>query len=203
MCLGRRCVKVATRRLNINGTIDDVPEEPYYGTAIPPDEQTMFIRTTVSAIMLLMIGPSTSSAQVVEEPPIPVTMICPYHEDSLRRAYEEGLGGQSAFSDSVSRELVRSNEELSDSVGRSMTLIFILLGIMSLITLAALRVAYSLKAELREVRDERRITTMALPEPRMLESIPLPPSKPRKQATARKSRRAASRGRGASAKRRR
>ncbi len=163
----------------------------------------MFIRTVLLTIVLLTIGPSTSTAQAVEEPPIPVTMICPYHEDSLRRAYEAGLGGQSAFADSISRELVRSNEELTDSVGQSMTLIFILLGIMSLITLAALRVAYGLKAELREVRDERRIMPMALPEPRVFESIPLPAPRPRKQATASKRRPGPTRARRPATKRRR
>lgn len=137
-------------------------------------------------VALLSMWPSTSAAQAVEEPPIPVTMICPYHEDSLRRAYEAGLGGVSPLADSISRELVRSNEKLTDAVEQSFTLIFILLGIMVLITLGALRVAYRVKAEIREARDERRIMPMALPEPRVVESVPLPATRPKGTPSGRK-----------------
>ena len=132
-----------------------------------------------------------SSAQEVDEPPIPITIICPYHEDSLRRAYEAGLGGraydQAALADSIGRTLIRSNEALADSVHESFLLVYVLLGLMSLITLAALRAAYRLKIELQEVRDTRRILPLALPEPRDVASTPIRATQVRKRAHPKKS----------------
>lgn len=179
------------------------PRSAVLWTILPVSEQPMVFRMLLLTIILLSTGASITSAQTVEEPPIPVTMICPYHEDSLRRAYEAGLGGASPFADSISRELVRSNEKLTDAVEQSFTLIFILLGIMVLITVGALRVAYRLKAEFREVRDERRILPMALPEPRVVESIPLPTSSAKRPPAPRKKRTGTLRTRRASPKRRR
>ncbi|MEK6650501.1 MAG: hypothetical protein AABY75_05960 [Bacteroidota bacterium] len=153
----------------------------------------MRIRTLLWISSLFLSTTAAAVAQAVEEPPIPVTIICPYHEDSLRRAYEAGLGGgrrgSFVLADSLGRDLVESTQDLATTVQNSFLLVYILLGIMALITLAALRVAYRLRIEVQEVRDERRIFSLALPSPTVVESRPISPAGRRRTGNGPKKRR--------------
>jgi hypothetical protein len=152
----------------------------------------MHTRRGVVLLLLALTASPSMMAQAVEEPPIPVTIICPYHEDSLRRAYEAGLAGtqpgQAAFLDSVRRDLVRSNQDLTSSVQSAFVLVYLLLGIMALMTIAALRTAHRLRSELQQDRDERRIMPLALPPPTMVDSVPIEITENRHTTTVRKKR---------------
>jgi hypothetical protein len=48
------------------------------------------------AILLSHVPNSISKAQHVTEPPIPVYIVCPYHQDSLRNAYESSIAANSS-----------------------------------------------------------------------------------------------------------
>ena len=132
-------------------------------------------------------------SQALEEPPIPVMIVCPYHSDSLRRAYEAGFtnrseDGHSTF-DSVGLNSLRAAEALSEQVERSFLYLYVLLGVLALISIAALRAAYRLRNELQEVRDAQRSHQLALPSPVVVESVPLkhPSGKPRPKKASRTS----------------
>ncbi len=133
-------------------------------------------------------------AQAVEEPPIPVMIVCPYHSDSLRKAYEAGYtnrldDGHQAI-DSVGMNSIRAAEALSEQMERSFLYLYVLSGVLALISIAALRVAYRLRNELQEVRDAQRSHQLALPSPVVVESVPLerPSSKPHPKRASRTSR---------------
>lgn len=127
--------------------------------------------------ILILASSATLKAQEVEEPPIPVIMVCPYHEDSLRRAYEAELmldgGGQRHQLDSASLSAIRAAADMSAQMERSFTFLYLLLALLALTSIAALRVAYRLRSELQDMRHSQHVPALALPAPVVVNTSPL------------------------------
>jgi hypothetical protein len=127
--------------------------------------------------ILSLASTAILSAQQVEEPPIPVMIVCPYHEDSLRRAYESDFAmdgnPQRHQLDSVSLRAIRAATDMSAQMERSFTFLYLLLAILALTSIAALRVAYRLRSELQDLRRSQHVPTLSLPAPVVVDSSPL------------------------------
>jgi hypothetical protein len=129
-----------------------------------------------SLTILLLASTATLSAQTVEEPPIPVMIVCPYHEDSLRRAYESEImvdGQQRHQLDSISLSAIQAASDMSAQMERSFTFLYLLLALLALTSLAALRVAYRLRSELEDLRRSQHMPALALPAPVVVNTSPL------------------------------
>ncbi|MCU0452534.1 MAG: hypothetical protein MUE68_02670 [Bacteroidetes bacterium] len=146
-------------------------------------------------LVLLLVPASLLRAQSVDEPPIPVTIVCPYHEDSLRRAYESGFmtprDDQRHVLDSMNLSTIRAAEAMTAQMERSFLYLYLLLGLLALTSFAALRVAYRLRIELQDIRNAQRTPPLALPSPVLVTSTSLRPPRP-KTATRKNNRRPAS-----------
>lgn len=161
----------------------------------------MHFRQVCLSILVLACS-ATLKAQEVEEPPIPVMIVCPYHEDSLRRAYEAELmmdgGRQRQQLDSASLSALRAAADMSTQMERSFTFLYLLLALLALTSIAALRVAYRLRSELQDLRHSQHLPALALPAPVVVNTSPLrrsrrasPKAKPtrRPKSTSRSTRR--------------
>lgn len=126
--------------------------------------------------LLILVSSAPLTAQEVEEPPIPVMIVCPYHEDSLRRAYEAELmmdgGRQSRQLDSAGLSAIMAAADMSAQMERSFTFLYLLLALLALTSIAALRVAYRLRSELQDLRRSQHVPMLSLPSPVVVNTSP-------------------------------
>lgn len=134
-------------------------------------------------LLLLMMPTTIAQAQALEEPPIPVMIVCPYHEDSLRRAYEAGLmappDDQRRHLDSTSLSTIKAAEAMTTRMEHLLTYLSLLVGLLAVTSIAALRSAYRLRLEVQDLKNTRSTPPPALPSSVIVQSTaePLPRSK--------------------------
>jgi hypothetical protein len=128
------------------------------------------------ALLLSSVPSCTIKAQQVSEPPIPISIVCPYHQDSLKHAYENSIvanGSALAYTnkrfDTLQTQAQQSSAENTAHFTWLYTLIA-LLGTMNIILLFSTSRIRKELAQLKRLDHHRMLTTSVQP----LESRHLP-----------------------------
>ncbi|HVN47463.1 MAG TPA: hypothetical protein VMU30_01445 [Bacteroidota bacterium] len=127
--------------------------------------RTIFCTIVLSCCMLT----TTMNAQETgtPEPAIPVYIVCPYHSDSLKKAYEQSLASGSGFVserkyDTLQTQLQRSSAENT----AHFTWLYMLIALLGVMNIALLFSFARLRKELQEIRtSELHQKYLSLPPP--------------------------------------
>jgi hypothetical protein len=121
------------------------------------------------AILLSHVPNSSIKAQHVTEPPIPIYIVCPYHQDSLRNAYENSIAANGfalAYTiknyDTLQMQVQKSSSENSTHFAWLYTLIA-LLGTMNIILLLSTSRIRKELAQLKRHDHHQMLTTPVQP----------------------------------------
>jgi len=144
-----------------------------------PNVAAIFCFILLSCIQLNKIQAQDNST--VKEPPVPVYVISPYHEDSLSAAYEESIKGINSSNITTLKKLDTLQQQVQKSSAES-TVHFIwlytlvaLLGIMNIVLLFSASRIKKEVAQLKRFEHQKMLLTsevsaISQPTPKLLET---------------------------------
>jgi hypothetical protein len=112
----------------------------------------------------------------VKEPPIPVYIVCPYHEDSLRAAYEASIQGNGSLSSNAIKQLDTLHLQIQRSSAENTVhfiWLYMLIALLGIINIILLFSTASIKKELAQIKHlEHQQMLLASESSTMPQSLP-------------------------------